>query len=290
MHMFKYCETHPMTPTPLMPPVPLVPPMSFMSFMSLLSLMLPTPLCRSLTRCLTWGAHAWRAARLRSPLLVASAAAVLLVGCAQTPAPQWQGTAAQSWQRGVQAYLVGMGQVARAEFERSRSALGSTANLEAVANLELLQCAARTASLEAGKCSPSIDASYMSAAQLAYVNYLNGALPSAAEQGLLPAAQQRLVNALKTGGNVDAVVREVQASNEQPLSALLMCAIALDHKAANLSVVGQAVDLASQQGWRRPLLSWLTVQQNMAAAQGNTALAQSSQQRIDVLLSTADLR
>ena len=212
----------------------------------------------------------------------------LLVACSTAPAPQWQGTSAQASQRGVQAYLVGMAPVARLEFERARSALSSTANLEAVAALELLQCAARTASLEGVDCKPSIDASAMSQAQLVYRDYLNGSLPSAEQRALLPAAQQRMVAAIQTGGSAEAVVRDlVQAANGSDmglLSALLACAIAQQHQLAPLGVATQAVELSSAQGWRKPLLAWLKVQATLAEQDGNNSLALESRQRIALLL------
>ena len=61
--------------------------------------------------------------------LGAGVAVAALLGCAQAPVAQWQGASVQASQRGVQAYLVGMGQVADIEFEHAKRAVGSTANL-----------------------------------------------------------------------------------------------------------------------------------------------------------------
>jgi hypothetical protein len=222
--------------------------------------------------------------------LGAGVAVAALLGCAQAPVAQWQGASVQASHRGVQAYLVGMGQVADIEFEHARRAVGSTANLEAVAHIELLQCAARIASLEPLVCTPSVDAAYMSQAQLVYLNYLNAMLPVEAKAALLPAAQRKVVLALRNGVSMEAVVRDMQTSNDQPLSTLLACAIANQHQAAPLAVVGQAVDIASAQGWRKPLLAWLSVQRNLALEQGNTSLSAEAQQRIDLLVLTAAAR
>ena len=217
-----------------------------------------------------------------------SLVAATLFGCAQNPVPQWQGASAQASTRGVQAYLVGMTPVARLEFERARSALSSTANLEAVANLELLQCAVRAASLESVYCAPSIDASAMSQAQLVYRDYLNGQLPSDQQRALLPNAQQQVALAIGSGGNVAGVVADLVQAAQQPgtqlLSALLACGIAQQHKRASLEVAMQAVDMASAQGWRKPLLAWLRVQATLADEAGHQQLAQQSRQRIALLV------
>ena len=215
--------------------------------------------------------------------------AAILMGCAHTPAPQWQGASVQAATRGVQAYLVGMQPVARLEFERARSALSSTANLNAAANLELLQCAVRMASLEPLLCAPSINPADMSQAQLVYLNYLNGQLPSAGQRALLPKAQQPVAQAIAANGNVASVIGELVQAAQQPdtqlLSALLACAIAQQHQRASLDVATQAVDMASAQGWRKPLLAWLKVQANLADEAGDQRLAQHSRRRIELLIS-----
>jgi hypothetical protein len=48
-------------------------------------------------------------------------------------------------------------------------------------------------------------------------------------------------------------------------------------------VVQLAVDTASAQGWPRPLLAWLGVQQQAARAAGDTAQVERLQRRIDTV-------
>ena len=44
-----------------------------------------------------------------------------------------------------------------------------------------------------------------------------------------------------------------------------------------------AVDTASQQGWRRPLLAWLGVQRQLALEAGQTEVAALAQRRMDLV-------
>jgi len=44
--------------------------------------------------------------------------------------------------------------------------------------------------------------------------------------------------------------------------------------------IALAVDTASNQGWRRPLLTWLGVQEQRATAAGDTAAAEQIRRRI----------
>jgi hypothetical protein len=44
-----------------------------------------------------------------------------------------------------------------------------------------------------------------------------------------------------------------------------------------------AIDTASAQGWRRPLLAWLTLQERRAQAAGDTTAAAALRRRIDLV-------
>jgi hypothetical protein len=52
---------------------------------------------------------------------------------------------------------------------------------------------------------------------------------------------------------------------------------------AGPAVIAAAVDTASAQGWRRPLLAWLGVQQQRASAAGDLAAGAALQRRIDLV-------
>ena len=60
--------------------------------------------------------------------------------------------------------------------------------------------------------------------------------------------------------------------------------------AATPGVIAQAVDTASAQGWRRPLLAWLTVQQQRAQAGGAVDDVARIQRRMDLVLGEAGRR
>ena len=52
---------------------------------------------------------------------------------------------------------------------------------------------------------------------------------------------------------------------------------------ATPEVVAQAVDTASEQGWRRPLLAWLGVQARLAEARGDAPEAARIKRRMDLV-------
>lgn len=223
------------------------------------------------------------ARRLAPALALATA---LAGGCSSgPPAPDWQVEAQAALRRATQAHLVGDTRIAGVEFERARRELSRTGRADAIALGELTRCAAQAASLEllgtAASGRPGCAAfeplrTDAGAAAVAYADFL-GAPLAPARIALLPPAQQA---AAAAGG--DAVRREAAVrAIDDPLSRLLAAAIALRDGVAPPGLVAVAVETASAQGWRRPLLAWLTVQLRRAEAAGDAEAAGALRRRIE---------
>lgn len=131
---------------------------------------------------------------------------------------------------------------------------------ELVARAELLRCAAQAASLALTQACPPFEALQQDAAgpEKAYANYLLGRPLAADELALLPPAQRPVATALaqSSAANAAALLKGV----EDPLSRLVAAGTLFRAGQAGREVVALAVDAASAQGWRRPLMAWLTVQ------------------------------
>jgi len=187
-------------------------------------------------------------------------ALALLAACAGAPRPpDWQVEAKGAMERAVAAYLEGNRRVEAAELARARTALSRTGRPDLLATAELLHCAARVASLAFGPCA-GFEALRQDAtpAQRAYADYLLGQLtPEGA--ALLPPAQR---TATAGGGGALAAI-------DDPLSRLLGAGALLQAGRADPAVIAQAIDTASSQGWRRPLLAWLGVQAQRAEQAGD---------------------
>jgi hypothetical protein len=194
---------------------------------------------------------------------------VLLAGCASKHvSPPWQVSAADALTGFTDAYLAGDTRPADAEFARARQAATSTGRADQVAQVELVRCAAQAASLVFEGC-PGFAAIAVDAtpAQRAYAAYLDGRW-----QGLDAALLPEQHAAVMRGGSPAAVT--------DPLSRLVASGAAF--KAGRLAPEGidQAVDAASGQGWRRPLLTWLGVAAKRAEAVGDTARLERIRRRI----------
>ena len=210
---------------------------------------------------------------------LASAVSLLLLlqGCASQPAvPDWQLSAKSASDRFVTAYLTGNTRVEALEFDKARQALSSTGRPDALARLELLRCATRIASLVLEPCAGfELLRADATAADQAYADYLAGRATSQ-NAALLPAAQQRLVSAAST-----AQASVMQAMDE-PLSRLVGAGVLMRTGQASPAALTQAVETASAQGWRRPLLAWLGVQALRAEQAGDMDEAKRLRRRMDV--------
>ncbi|MEO8169499.1 MAG: hypothetical protein ABI575_01385 [Oxalobacteraceae bacterium] len=201
---------------------------------------------------------------------------LLLSACASGPAvPDWQMNAKSSIERATSAYLSGNDRVADQEFARARSALASTGQIALVARAELIRCASRVASLVLEDCGGFEKLARDAAApERAYARYLAGqAQPQ--DAALLPAQQRSVI----TTSNPAATLSSIG----DPLSRLVAAGVLLRSGRASPAVLALAVDTASAQGWRRPLLAWLGAQAMHAQQAGDSTEAQRLQRRIELV-------
>ena len=186
-----------------------------------------------------------------SSLVAPLAIAALLAACSSAPPPpDWQLNANQSMQAFQRYYLLG-DRRAEAEFARARAELASTGREDLVARAELVRCAVRAASLEFDEC-PGFEALRAAARpeELAYRAYLSG--------------------------------KGAHTSTEDPLSRLVAAAVRF-RSGADPASIEAAIEIASSQGWRRPLLAWLGVQLKRAESAGDGEAAARLRRRIELV-------
>jgi hypothetical protein len=177
----------------------------------------------------------------------------LLAACSGgPPAPAWQASAKYSLDAFQQAYLRGDSRVADLEFARARAELAATGSAALVARAELVRCAARTASLEFDDC-PGFEKLRADAGpeELAYADFLAG--------------------------------RAARAAAEDAFSRLVSAGVDFKNGKATPQSIAAAIDLSSAQGWRRPLLAWLGVEEKRAEAAGDAAALERIRRRIELV-------
>jgi hypothetical protein len=206
---------------------------------------------------------------------LALAAALLLAACAGgPPAPDWQASAHASLESFEAAYLRGDDRVAGIEFARARAEASRTGRPDLVARVELARCALRVASLDFDDCpgyrALAPDAS---AAERAYATYLSGRW-----QGLDPARLAAPHRAAVAGGSA------ALGGIDDPLARLVAAGALFRAGRIEPQGIGAAVDAASANGWRRPLLAWLELQAERAGAAGDRDAEALIRRRIHVIV------
>lgn len=183
----------------------------------------------------------------------------VLCGCAGAPPPAWRLDAHAALQSFERHYLRGNSALAEKEFARARAEIAGSARLDLLARAELVRCAVRTASLEFDAC-PAFEARRADAApaDAAYADWL------------------------AKGGT-----RPVAANPEDPLSHLVTAGVQLRTGVIAPETIERAVEAASAQGWRRPLLAWLGVQLRRAEHAGERGAAERIRRRIEAVLTPA---
>ncbi len=204
--------------------------------------------------------------------LVAGAIALVLVSvlaaCSSTPPPpDWQSNSKTAIERSVAAYLNGDARIEALEFDRARSEVARTGRFDLVARIELLRCAGRVASLVFEPCAGFEGLrDQAEPAERAYADYLAGrATPQ--DLALLPEAQR---------GQAPKDIAD-------PLARLVAIGVCFETGRADPATIALAVDTASAQGWRRPLLAWLGVQLKRAEAAGAVDEAGRLRRRIELV-------
>lgn len=204
------------------------------------------------------------------------AVVVGLSACASGPPPaEWQLSAQGALRQAVQAYLTGNDRAANAEFTRARADIASTGKLDLLARAELVRCAAQVASLDIGIDTDSCAAYQALAAdaapaERAYATYLSGRWQGL-DAALLP-PQHRAV---------PTAASNALTGMADPLAQLVAAGALLQAGRLSPAGVATAVDTASAQGWRRPLLAWLGVQRQRAEAAGQGDEVLRLQRRMD---------
>ena len=196
-----------------------------------------------------------------------------LAACGNTPpAPDWQMNAKSSMERAQSAYLEGKTSVEAVEFARARSEVASTGRADLLARIELARCATRVASLVFEDCVAYAPLAQDAAApERAYADYLAGNA-QARDAALLPEQHRAVALAAASAPDLKAVA--------DPLARLVAAGVLMQTNRADPNTITVAIDTASAQGWRRPLLAWLGVQAQRAEAAGDATETARIRRRI----------
>ena len=206
---------------------------------------------------------------------------LLLSACSSSPPPpDWKMNAVSLIEHFQESWLQGDGKTATLALGKARGEIAKSGRIDLLARAELAACATRTAALDFSPCvayqklGPEADPR-----DAAYAHFIAGEW-SGLDAKALPSHYADLV-----GARDEAAANRAAAAIQEPLPRLIAAALLFERGAASPAIVANAVDTASERGWRRPLLAWLQVQ--LLRAQADTHAVARLQGRIDLIRSTA---
>lgn len=208
---------------------------------------------------------------------------LLLSACGGQTAPDWQFDAQTAVERYTRHYLAGDVKLAVASFVQARAAVAATGDVAAVGHIELVRCGLHAAALDFAPCSgyTGLAAIRTTPADSAYARFIRGDWQGI-ETRLLPAQYAALVGA---ASQPQAAINRAIVAISDPVSRLIASGLMVRRGTFDAATLQNAVDTASAQGWRRPLLTYLGLQANqggdaatLAAIQARIRLVEQSMQ------------
>ena len=193
--------------------------------------------------------------------------AILLImaacGSNKPPVPGWKTDSVDFIERYKEHALLGENTLAERYFQQALRATGGAGRVGETGRLWLVHCATRRASLLEDDCSEYADLAKIetSAEDRAYYQFvtLNWSGLDAAK---LPPQYVALVKA--DASRLNAQI----AAIEDPLSRLLAASLVTLRRQADHETLVLAMETASGQGWRQPLLTYLKLLEKSAAERG----------------------
>jgi hypothetical protein len=205
---------------------------------------------------------------------------VLLGACGSggPPPPDWKSDAADLVERYQKHALLGENVLAERYFRQAVSATGGAGRVADPPRLWLVRCATRRAMLIDDPCTEYIELASVEAdpADQAYHRFITLQW-DALDAARLPAQHRDLVRASaeKRRGVVSRI--------KDPLARLLDASLLVMRQEADGTTLALATETASAQGWRQPLLTYLKLQQALAAERGDVAEQQRLARRIELV-------
>jgi len=205
---------------------------------------------------------------------------MLLAACGSggPPPPDWKTDSADLVERYKKHALLGETTLAERYFQQAITATGGAGRVVDTARLWLVRCATQRAMLIDDRCTEYRELARIEPdpADHAYYQFLTLDW-DAVDVARLPSQHRELLRApvAKRPETLERVA--------DPLARLLEASLLVMRQESDSRVLSVATETASSRGWRQPLLTYLRLQENQAAAIGNAAEQARLVQRIQLV-------
>jgi hypothetical protein len=199
---------------------------------------------------------------------------LFLVACANNPPPPgWLLTAEAAINSHASLWLEGNDKLAIRQLAIAREAVSRTGDASQQARIELHACAVRLASLQGGQCPAFLPLTHDAGqTENAYAAYLAGQLATADSQ-FLPENQRQV-------WQTPPSLKDIK----DPLALLVAAAALLQAGRLPPDNIALVIETAASQGWRRPLLAWLSLERERLQKAGDQTGSEVIERRIERVL------
>jgi plasmid maintenance system killer protein len=202
-----------------------------------------------------------------------------LTACSSAPpSKDWSNNSYANQQLAIKYILLGESKKSQAVIAQLRKDLSLTARTDLAAKTELILCATEQAALIMPPCENFEKLkSDAKPSELAYAQFLSGQWNTMTVQ-LLPEQYQALVQHAQPESQLAGI--------ESPLSRLIAGSVLLQKNQLSANGLELMVNTASSEGWRKPLLAWLSVQLKVFEQNQDESAATLVKRRIQMLEQT----
>lgn len=182
----------------------------------------------------------------------------LLVGCGSSkPVPEWKDASLNQLDNYKKSYLSGKERIAEAYFNKAVDEIKSSGDLEILARAYLTKYACQVAVLEAfdDREFLRIDAVEPILQNKNFYSFLKGAFDNV-DENQLPQQYVGFFRAF-TSGKEDEIAHEI-SKMDNSLSKLIALGLLVQKNKADEMQLTLAIDIASQNGWKKAILAYLT--------------------------------
>lgn len=211
-------------------------------------------------------------------LILASVAILTACGSGGPPVPDWKSDSVDFIERYKKHALIGENLLAERYFHKALRATAGAGRVRETGRLWLVRCATRRASLLDDNCSEYAELANVETTEedRAYYQFLTLNWNSLNARNL-PAQYAGLINADPTR------IHTQVAAIADPLSRLLAASLVTLKGQADRATLIVAMETASAQGWRQPLLTYLRLLEKSASARGAVSEQQEYALRIRLI-------
>ena len=210
-------------------------------------------------------------------------AALLLAGCGAKPAPVWIAAGHKQLETFKQDFLIGREPtITQIHFRKALDEIKKGGDAGLLGKAWLTRMALQVAVREELEESEYLktEAAEAAPANRNFYRFLKGDVATV-DVSLLPEPYRPFWMAFSSG---DAAKTAVSiAAIEDPLSRLIAAGLAVSHRLENDAMLQIAVETASLNGWKRPLIVWLERLQSSCEAAGDAAKASTIRSRIELM-------